>query len=357
MGNKQSNIQFGNNAIIAPDRFSKGINYNLESTTRCISLSQWRQNTHYRQGNIVHTGRLWASDIEWAMCMQPHKSTKENEPNPDDIFEDILIDIIPQIQTILIEHVQGFNEIISNIVLSYAYKTTQYWWNGCTNNGCGNLQIGYGDSLCKKCRNKKLGTFDNISTYNYNGGAIIKIDKDTNDATRLIVSDNKQDDNENNKMILKTKKNLVFNKNVNSSVKKQKIFNLLKRNFNKAMEPIIFDCCLKKDKVSVIVNKKKIEIGNVNIWALYGDKNENELLCGLIWRSVAATIKEKIKKNGLMFEVLFLSTSEHVRHEAYGIEMVRKIYNYAIANCYDIISVAAVPNHGMSFWEKNGLKK
>ena len=86
------------------------------------------------------------------------------------------------------------------------------------------------------------------------------------------------------------------------------------------------------------------------------DNDDKELLCGLIWRYVNGQT-QSVNETKLMFEVLFLSTYEHVRYNHYGQKMVKEIELYCIANNYDLISVAAVPGHGESFWASNGFEE
>ena len=58
-----------------------------------------------------------------------------------------------------------------------------------------------------------------------------------------------------------------------------------------------------------------------------------------------------------MFEILFLSSLENVRHENYRAFMVNQIELHYRQNCFDLISVAAVPQQGIGFWKKNGFEK
>merc|ERR1712083_299063 len=101
-----------------------------------------------------------------------------------------------------------------------------------------------------------------------------------------------------------------------------------------------------------------VDVGETKIWALYSkDKgNEGELLCALIWRWInGETVK--VNRTRLMFEVLFLATSENNRFSHYGQQMVRHIEVYCRANNYDLMAVAAVPVHGVAFWTSNGFKE
>ena len=61
--------------------------------------------------------------------------------------------------------------------------------------------------------------------------------------------------------------------------------------------------------------------------------------------------------NTKMFEILFLSSLENVRHENYGAFMANQIKLYCRQNCFDLIAVAAVPQQGIGFWKKNGFEK
>ena len=149
-----------------------------------------------------------------------------------------------------------------------------------------------------------------------------------------------KEDQDENKDEMKFKETFI-DFHVGDSEKKHVVSNLMKRNFHKDMHSLIDDCVNNPD------------IYNTHIWGLY-DKNDNddynELLCGLIWRDIQATEMR-------MFEVLFLSTSEHVRHNKYGSEMYKHIERYALQNCIQILSVAAVPMHGIKFWENNGFEQ
>merc|ERR1712083_1145075 len=100
-----------------------------------------------------------------------------------------------------------------------------------------------------------------------------------------------------------------------------------------------------------------VDVGETKIWALYSrDKgNEGELLCALIWRWInGETVK--VNRTRLMFEILFLATSENNRFNHYGQQMVRYIEVYCRANNYDLMAVAAVPVHGVAFWTANGFE-
>ena len=191
---------------------------------------------------------------------------------------------------------------------------------------------------------------DGKAVVDHKCGAVIKFDKIAQNITREIVRENESEN---------IVKKVYFNDNIQCPSKKERIYNLLKRNFNPEMKKLI-NCCIKNGKVYQHQDGDKfMNLGRVNLWALYGDMNETELLCTLLWRSVGDRVKRgdsnNWSKDVMMFEVLFLSTSEHIRYQHYGQEMVKRINSFARSNCYDIISVAAVPNHGAAFWKSNGF--
>merc|ERR1712096_581343 len=111
----------------------------------------------------------------------------------------------------------------------------------------------------------------------------------------------------------------------------------------------LIDACfnIKKDEFE---KSTGVELGDqVRVWCMYeqSDLNQNAL-CGLVWRQVS------VKRSALlMFEILFLATLEHVRHQRYGQRMYCAIERFCLQNCFDLISVAAVPEQGIGFWESN----
>ena len=353
----------------------------LEYATHKREIQEWSKGTQYTQGEIVYQDISDPNDIHyddswythlglWSVCMKDHIADDSNMPHDDEIFTDIVIDLIPHIQLLLIKHVQGFNTYLAGLVTNFAYKTNDFWWNGCAGgrakrispswSGCGNLVASLDGKYCKKCKIAKNTDLKDNIPYNIGIkiGSTISMNKDTRQLERNIVNENKSEDEaENqNEEITKT---LFLNDNVRNDLKKLKIFNLFCRNFNPSMKGLI-KCCIEGDQEWIYDDgsssngKHTVKLGDVRIWALYNDYNQNELLCALIWRTVMNDDAELYSL--LMFEVLFLSTSEHVRYQHYGQEMVKRIIAFCRSNCYDIITVAAVPRHGVAFWKNNGFE-
>eukprot|EP01084_Bolivina_argentea_P181310 313146_1 len=339
----------------------------------------WNGN-QYSYENAMIVQNIWNGYEYWAMCMKQHKSNKDNKLEMDQIFEDLVINLIPDIRLILVDHVSGFLEL-SQIIINYCYSTNKFWWIGChtekeinqykTNRKllchinhmrerCGNLSVGISSSQCKLCLFKTKTLNKDIMN-----GSIIKLDKNSGNVSRII---NKKSDIK----IINNYENVILKKQITSNSQIEQIYNLLSRNFNNEMNGLI-ECCMNKQNIFKYMNSNHeivIDIGNnINLWALYS--NTNELLCALIWRSVDGVYTTKSWKwsssegseitilphNFVMFETLFLSTFENVRYEHYGYEMVKRIELYARSNCIDILSVAAVPGHGVKFWSKNGFEE
>eukprot|EP01084_Bolivina_argentea_P253295 425415_1 len=305
----------------------------------------------------------------WAMCMKQHISNSHNKLTIEQIFNDLVVNIASDIKYILIDYVSGFNDELSHIIISYCYSTNEFWWSGCRKNNksnviswggqkCGNLSYGTNSTKCKLCLMK-----NNTINKDIEHGTVIKLDKNTGNVSRVIDKQFIVDSN--------NYKNVILETQITSSNKRQQIYNLLTRNFNNSMKRLI-ECCMNGQCMfEYVINDKQvmIDIGNdVYVWGLYN--NMNEILCGLIWRKVNGvyttqtwTFSSNTEKMNLlphnfsMFEVLFLSTFENVRYEHYGEEMVKRIELYARQNCFDIISVAAVPGHGVGFWTRNGFEQ
>ena len=356
----------------------------LEYATHERNLKEWTEGTEYKQGDIIYhdlsdrtiDNRGWLDDWYkrvglWAVCMKHHIADNNNMPHDDEIFTDLVIDIIPHIQLILIKHVQGFNTYLAGLVTDLAYKTNDFWWNGCVGErsdqrnvswqGCGNLITSLDGQWCKKCKFAKHKGSKDIVTYNIGKqlGSTITMNKDTGELQRNIVNENKSADNDDEYENTEIAKTLFLNDNVRNELKKLKIYNLFCRNFNPSMKDLI-KCGIEGDGKWSYTDDSwwggkthTVKLGDVRLWALYGDYNQNELLCALLWRTVMN--KDYNWRAILMFEVLFLSTSEHVRYQHYGQEMVKRIMAFCRSNCYDIVSVAAVPRHGVAFWKKNGF--
>merc|ERR1719419_164399 len=105
---------------------------------------------------------------------------------------------------------------------------------------------------------------------------------------------------------------VVLRKNIVSDGETQKICKLLIRNFGAEMEPLIRACI---DGQTHFVYQRGgddivVEIGETKLWALYSKDQHNELLCALIWRFVHGQTVQ-VNADKLMFEILFLATSEH----------------------------------------------
>ena len=341
-------------------------------------FKEWQPNIDYQKDIIIcmDVQRRWNDDIEcfkfWAMCMKQHKSDETNKPKKGDIFADLLLNIIPFIRVYLIEHVEGFNNELATIIIDFCYSANEYWWNGCGPQNelydeddakakvcrCGNLVAGiFCETHCKKCKIiADQGSDSKVVTKIANIGCIMTLRKTDQTVVREYKDNNDNDANEQ-----KNTENIILRTNIESNEERQKIGNLMERNFNEGMSPLI-RASVKGEKSFIYKYEDKdikVNIGETNIWGLYrvNDEtfgNDEELLCGLIWRWVHGARRHKSR---LMFEVLFLSTYENVRFNRYGQQMVSKIELYCIANGYDLISVAAVPGHGESFWKSNGFKE
>ena len=258
---------------------------------------------------------------------------------------------------------------MAGLITDLAYKTNDYWWNGCYGKRlkrpsglahfCGNLVYSLDGKWCKKCKFAKDtdANFKDNVTYNIPNkfSTTITINKDTGQLERNVVNENenKSDDKSEIDTIKSVPDTLFLNDNIMDDLKKSKICNLLCRNFNPSMKDFI-KCCVDGGGEYKWNNDNTVKLDNVRLWALYGDYNQNDLLCALLWRTVMSP--DDKWPSIIMFEVLFLSTSEHVRYQHYGQEMVKRIMAFCRSNCYDIVSVAAVPRHGISFWSNNGFE-
>ena len=192
-----------------------------------------------------------------------------------------------------------------------------------------------------------------------NKGAVIRRNKDENSLVRTYEDTKENADNDDAddaiQQCTKRTKSMILRTDIDSEGEREKIYKLMVRNFGEGMEPLIRACVDGKEQFTYKIDDKEIavNIGETKIWALYSSADD-ELLCALIWRFVHGETVV-VNKTRLMFEVLFLSTSEHVRFNHYGQEMVRHIELYCRANTYDLIAVAAVPVHGVAFWASNGF--
>eukprot|EP01084_Bolivina_argentea_P009171 17149_1 len=347
----------------------------LRSSSSCTKFIEWKPNTVYKKDDIVciNPTKIGFSTLEyirtfqfWAMCMNVHRSNEDNKPQKHEIFTDLTLNVIWFIKIYLIEHVRGFNNELSNIIILYCYETNDFWWNGCSPKDdendicvCGNLVCGIlSTDFCKICINGKSEKRKRILLSEPVKGAVITLNKTDGIRERTFV--NNFDDE---KKLFKDE-NIILRTNIVSDIEKQKIYNLLTRNFNESMTPLIRMCIYndnydkefsyKHDKKDIVVN-----IGDTNIWCLYGIDDENihneQLLCALIWRYVHGESTNQTSTH-LMFEVLFLSVYENVRFNHYGQQMVKQIELYCIANDYDLMTVAAVPGHGENFWKFNGFE-
>eukprot|EP01084_Bolivina_argentea_P262436 443784_1 len=206
------------------------------------------------------------------------------------------------------------------------------------------------DTLDVKTQNKIRMECEKFNSSN-NFGAIIKISKGSNLIERI---NNRILMNEDKNEIIMNEKSVYFDIKVlnKPTQKKIAVSNLMKRNFNEDMNDLI-DACFGINKQQFEENMN-IKLGNnICVWCLYQnyDLNQN-LLCGLVWRKVGV-VSSKLK----MFEIIFLSTFENVRFQKYGQLMHKKIEIFCRQNCIDIMAVAAVPKHGISFWKSNGFKE
>ena len=91
--------------------------------------------------------------------MQPHRSDDSNKPRPLEIFSDLISDVVPQIEAVLMAHLKGFTTSILSTLLSFCYARNAFWWNGCSAyralnpramKSCGNLVSGM--SAANECR-------------------------------------------------------------------------------------------------------------------------------------------------------------------------------------------------------------
>ena len=343
---------------------------------------EWAPNVTYNKDDIIcvdpkkrYYGNYIANFKFWAMCMKQHKSDETNKPQKGQIFADLLLNVIPFIRIYLIEHVEGFNNELSTIIIDYCYVTNEYWWNGCAPQSelyadkkaqklytkhciCGNLVAGiFCATHCKKCKViADQGSDSKIATKIANIGCVITLSKTDKTVWREYKDDNGDDE-------LTDKGNIILRRNIESNEERQKICNLMERNFNEAMSPLIRACINEEESFIYKYHDDdiKVDIGKTNIWALYNindatSGNDEELLCALIWRWVHGERGGRSNAR-LMFEVLFLSTYENARFNNYGQKMVKEIELYCIANNYDLMSVAAVPVHGEAFWKSNGFKE
>eukprot|EP01084_Bolivina_argentea_P262438 443791_1 len=338
-------------------------------------LTQWTPyaNTQYKPGDLVYFPAIYNDAIKfWSMCMQTHTSTLQSKPNRHATFSDLLLEIIPALESHLVPQ-------IAQIVIDYAYLPNEYWWNGCNTilnknktrywlnkvpnsfdidehkfikESCGKLVCLESTYQCKECYHSI--EHNNDATINKQYGAIIKFNKE-----QVIRQSGP-------KTVYDKLYDIVLQKGIQSNYQKKQIRNLLWRNFNDSMAPLIEALLETNPNKHAFVEKFKIRNlneSNIGIWSLY-NKSKTEILCALIWRCIRGQIEScnchiNYSGNGetcVMFEVLFLSTSEHVRHQKIANEMVKRIEVFARLNCYDIISVAAVPNQGISFWSQNAFE-
>eukprot|EP01084_Bolivina_argentea_P130201 229861_1 len=338
--------------------------YYLNSGT---NIQVWQDGFKYQNGDLVainpsvitnkynflNQDNLISSFDLWSMCIKTHVSSESNCPQPHELFEDVLLNIIPFIRQYLMQFIKGITVELCNIIINLCYKANTFWWNGCKMKSqykvpCGNLcSISLG--ICRICQNKALlkdaGLQNNSVSKQFiqHRGSILKLNKQTGTWIRSVSNNEKNEIRD---------KNVVLMTDIVSENERDKIRNLLTRNFNESMKDLI-NCCLDNIEIFVYKNnneKIQINIGKTNVWALYlNDKQLMELCCGLIWRSVR-------RRNKLLFEILFLSTSENIRFQYYGHEMAKRIECYCRENCYDLIAVAAVKGHGESFWSSNGFE-
>merc|ERR1712228_444750 len=281
------------------------------------------------------------------------------------IFSDLMLNHIAFIRVYLIDFVQGFNDELSTIIISYCYQTNNFWWNGCGRINkynefcnCGDLIIGVQSTqFCKMClieendENKSNNSKHPYPvTENMKCGTIICLNKENGKMVRTHLKNDDDKKKENESLT----EDIILQTSIESDTEKQKIFNLFSRNFNESMAPLINACIYNQTSFVYKHNDKEIEvnIGDTNVWCLYD--RDNELLCSLIWRYVH--IDGLWKHETLLFEVLFLSTVENIRFHDYGQKMVKQIELYCISNQYDMMAVAAVPIHGESFWKSNGFE-
>ena len=336
----------------------------LSSPGGRIPFKVWKENTVYNKDDVVCLSAVmkrWSSGTIdefkfWAMCMNKHTSNKSNKPQKNEIFTDLTLNHSAFIKVCLIEYVHGFNDELSAIIISYCYKTNDFWWNGCGRSkyndycNCGDLIMGIQSTeYCKLCmiekNEKNKSKKVKFCAENMKSGAVIYLNKNDGNVIRTHL---KNDDDEK-----QLTEDIMLRTSIESETEKKKIFNLFARNFNESMAPLISACIYNQTSFVYKHDGKEIEvnIGDANVWCLY-DANE-QLLCSLIWRFVHI---DGPQRETLLFEVLFLSTFENVRFNHYGQRMVKHIELYCIQNQYDIMAVAAVPVHGEAFWKSNGFE-
>ena len=149
----------------------------------------------------------------WAMCMNKHTSNAFNKPQKNEIFSDLTLNHIAFIKVYLVEYVQGFNDELSTIIISYCYQTNDFWWNGCSRSrsklndycNCGDLIMGIQSTeSCKMCtieqndKNKSKNPKKPYpATENMKNGTIICLNKDNGNLVRTHLKnddDEKKDD-------------------------------------------------------------------------------------------------------------------------------------------------------------------
>eukprot|EP01083_Nonionella_stella_P283375 964467_1 len=336
----------------------------LRSSGSSRMFVEWEPQSDYNKGDIVAIDP--PSDILdriidvplWAMCINPHRSTVSNKPQKDEIFGDLLLNITSFITLYLTHHVEGFNTTLSEIIIGYCYKPNMFWWNGChPKDGkratCGHLVAGIlSTESCKTCIVQQTDNKDKHTASEPIKGAVISLNKTDGTVSRQYVVRSTD--------VEQPKRGVILRTQIESDAEKQKIYNLLTRNFNKSMKSLI-KAGVENNKTFVYsrgTKRVKVYVGDTSVWTLYSVDGEEELLCALVWRYVHAKTNRYVhaEVTKLMFEVLFVSTYEHVRFNHYGQEMVKHMELYCIANGYDLMSVAAVPGHGEAFWQSNGFK-
>eukprot|EP01084_Bolivina_argentea_P080760 146272_1 len=221
----------------------------LSSSRTRKYFKEWKSGAIYEKGDIVAVepkkkksyGPWIKSFTLWAMCINKHESNESNKPYKDDIFIDLLLNITSFIKVYLIEHVKGFNCEVTTIIIDYCYQANNVWWNGCApvppknKATCGNLVSGImSTQLCKICYIKQLG-IDDENKENYKmseplKGAVICLNKNNGAMQRQYIMNNSDENKEENKSSI-SDENIIFQTNIENENEKQKIYNLLSRNF------------------------------------------------------------------------------------------------------------------------------
>jgi hypothetical protein len=95
----------------------------------------------------------------------------------------------------------------------------------------------------------------------------------------------------------------------------------------------------------------KINLAGCRTWCVMHP--QRGLVGALMWRCVCTNGEGGFGVR--MLEVLFLATREDMAQTKVAEEVVDRLLTFARVENFDVISVAAVPAQGVTFWKKNGL--